>query len=927
MLTGLLSLSETELARKSKRELIAELGRIRQSLENVNGGHHAPTSGTLGDPESSERRLLDAIEAVPSGFALFDPADRLIICNSVYRELLGVSGEESPSGLTYEELLRPVVERGLILEAVGREEAFIRERLEHHRHPTEDIVLHLPGGRWWRVGETRIHDGSTLCICTDVTKLKQTEEELHFAQERLAGILAISNDAIISVDEEQRIVIFNAGAEKTFGYQRQEMIGQPLQTLLPERFRQAHHGHMEAFANGGLVSRAMSERAEVLAIRKDGSEFPAEASISKLELGGTRIFTVILRDISRRWQADDALRASQRLLQTAFDAIPHNISVKNLDGRYLMVNKSVCDFLGYPLQEIIGKTTLEIERAANAEKFDVDRLDRVVLSGQERLTINEYTRTASDGRESILHTIRAALTDALGNVSGVVVVSMDITEQRQAEQRAEQAHTRLMDAMESISQGFVLYDADDRLVLWNQKFARINSDIAELLKSGTPFETLVRAIAKGARVSGRGIDPDQWAERRIARHRNPQGTEERPGADGGWYLASEHKTRGGGMAGVWTDITDLKRVEEALRAREEQLRLFITHAPVAVAMFDRGMRYLVHSRRWVEDFDLGEDDLTGRSHYDVFPELTRKWADAFARCLAGSVERSEEDSFNRADGTLDWVRWEIHPWRDMRGDISGIVMFIEVINERKRAEAQLIRSQRMEAVGQITGGVAHEFNNLLHIIHSYAYLIGEERPQDEQLAALVKPIENATQRGAVLVKQLLSFSRRQLLQPSPIDLNKVTLEMLALIRPPLGEAVELTVSTGKGLWPVLLDQGELEYALLNLALNARDAMPRGGKLTIKTQNWVGAPPDSGQDDPDGWGQFVMLSVTDTGCGMTSEVRDRAFEPFYTTKGMAQHSGLGLSMVHGFVNQSGGFVEIETEVDVGTSVKMFLPSVE
>ncbi|MCZ6474178.1 MAG: ATP-binding protein, partial [SAR324 cluster bacterium] len=119
----------------------------------------------------------------------------------------------------------------------------------------------------------------------------------------------------------------------------------------------------------------------------------------------------------------------------------------------------------------------------------------------------------------------------------------------------------------------------------------------------------------------------------------------------------------------------------------------------------------------------------------------------------------------------------------------------------------------------------------------------------------------------------------------------------------------------------------LEYALLNLALNARDAMPRGGKLTIKTQNWVGAPPDSGQDDPDGWGQFVMLSVTDTGCGMTSEVRDRAFEPFYTTKGMAQHSGLGLSMVHGFVNQSGGFVEIETEVDVGTSVKMFLPSVE
>jgi PAS domain S-box-containing protein len=391
-------------------------------------------------------------------------------------------------------------------------------------------------------------------------------------------------------------------------------------------------------------------------------------------------------------------------------------------------------------------------------------------------------------------------------------------------------------------------------------------------------------------------------------------------------LATERRTSDGGTTGVWTDITERKQVEEALRAREEQLQLFITHAPVAVAMFDRDMRFIVHSRRWVEDFDLQADDIIGRSQYEVFPETPEHWVEAYQRCLTGEVERCDEESIPRADGTLWWLRWEMHPWRNASGEISGIVSFIEVINDRKKTEAQLIRSQRMEAVGQLTGGVAHEFNNLLHIIQSYAFLLAENAGNTEKTAVLVEPIQNAANRGRDLVKRLLSFSRRQLLQPKTIDLGEVALDLIELIRPPLGETIELVSVTSENLWPILVDQGELENALLNLALNSRDAMPNGGKLTITTENH--SPRDSAEteDEEDAGREYVRLSVTDSGEGMTPETREQAFEPFFTTKGMAEHSGLGLSMVHGFVSQSGGYVVIDSKPGEGTTVSLYLPRV-
>ena len=184
----------------------------------------------------------------------------------------------------------------------------------------------------------------------------------------------------------------------------------------------------------------------------------------------------------------------------------------------------------------------------------------------------------------------------------------------------------------------------------------------------------------------------------------------------------------------------------------------------------------------------------------------------------------------------------MHPWRNSSGEISGIVSFIEVINDRKKTEAQLIRSQRMDAVGQLTGGVAHEFNNLLHIIQSYAFLLEKNAGNAQETAVLIEPIQNAAKPGRDLVKRLLSFSRRQIPQPKTLDLGIIAQDLIVLIQPPLGESIEIISVTSQDLWPILVDQGELENALLNLALNARDAMPNGGNLTITTEYFFPADP-------------------------------------------------------------------------------------
>jgi len=262
--------------------------------------------------------------------------------------------------------------------------------------------------------------------------------------------------------------------------------------------------------------------------------------------------------------------------------------------------------------------------------------------------------------------------------------------------------------------------------------------------------------------------------------------------------------------------------------------------------------------------------------------------------------------------------------RDPAGALKGAVIVYRDVTEAKDTERQLRQSQKMDAIGQLTGGIAHDFNNILTVITGTIEILAPAVADQPQYAAIAKMIDQAADRGAELTGRLLAFARRQPLRPSETDVNGLIVETAKLLRASLGEHVEIESMLEDEVWPALVDRSQLTTALLNLAVNARDAMVNGGKLTIETANmYLDGSSAEGQSElaP---GHYVMIAVSDNGSGIPASIRDKVFEPFFTTKGPGKGTGLGLSMVYGFVKQSGGHIKIYSEEGYGTTVKLYLP---
>jgi signal transduction histidine kinase len=275
--------------------------------------------------------------------------------------------------------------------------------------------------------------------------------------------------------------------------------------------------------------------------------------------------------------------------------------------------------------------------------------------------------------------------------------------------------------------------------------------------------------------------------------------------------------------------------------------------------------------------------------------------------------------------TLGLVLLSLLALRRTRREAEAVAQAREAMAQRETAEAQLRQAQKMEALGQLTSGIAHDFNNLLTAISGNVELLQRRvRDRDPELQRLTGAALRGVDRAATLTQRLLAFSRRQPLDPKPLDVNRLIGGMSDLLRRTLGEEIEAETVLAGGLWPVLIDANQLEHSLLNLAINARDAMVGGGKLTIETGNMFLDESYAATHEEVTSGQYVTISVSDTGTGMSQEVRDKAFEPFFTTKETGQGTGLGLSQVYGFIKQSGGHCAIYSEPGQGTTVRLYLP---
>jgi len=374
------------------------------------------------------------------------------------------------------------------------------------------------------------------------------------------------------------------------------------------------------------------------------------------------------------------------------------------------------------------------------------------------------------------------------------------------------------------------------------------------------------------------------------------------------------------------EIDERVQAQAALKREEQLSELVIESSSEGVIAIDTAMRHTMWNAAAEQMSGLPRAAVLGKTIAEVFPRVPGSVVEAAWRgALAGEFTAVHDRSFSIAQtGRSGVYDASFAPLRGSDGTIIGALGLMRDITGQRRTEEALRQAQKMEAVGQLTGGVAHDFNNLLTVIGGNIETLQRRLPADSKLLRLTEAALRGTERAATLTHRLLAFSRRQPLDPKPVEPNRLVAGMSDLLRRTLGETIAVETVVGAGAWRIRCDPNQLESAILNLAVNARDAMPSGGKLTIETANsYVDEIYAAAQVEMSP-GQYVVIAVTDTGTGMTPDVVEKAFEPFFTTKEVGQGTGLGLSQVYGFVKQSGGHIKIYSEPGQGTTIKLYLP---
>src|SRR5271165_2585459 len=648
-------------------------------------------------------------------------------------------------------------------------------------------------------------------------------------------------------------------------------------------------------------------------------------------------------DITEQKRAEQEALESEDRLRAIADALPVLISYVDKDQVFQFVNRAYEIWFDRPRSEIVGRTVAAVmtpdmyaARRANLER---------ALGGEKVSYEADFPRA---GGVAVTEVVHVPHRDASGEVLGVHVVVTDVTQRKLAERKIAESEARFRAIANSAPVPIWVTAPDGTREFANQAYLDF---------LGLPFE---RAVLFDWR---KALHPDDLPrileEQRVKEaSRLPFALEARyRRADSQWrWLRSESQPKWGpegdpvGFIGVAHDVTEdrnaqeeLTRINETLEKRvaertaqlaasEALVRTFFQHSPECHAVLvedGTSFSYQEVNPATLRLYGMTRDQVIGRKTEEVFgPEAGAE----ISRHLEACIRNGGTYHYERAqsDATVEAVATAV-PSRD--GEPRRVVVSARDVTERRRLHEQLRQSQKMEALGQLTGGVAHDFNNLLTLMLGGLDTIDRQMAQMADSPAKAR-IERAkdmalqgVQRARALTGRLLAFSRRQALAPQAVDANALVGGICDLLQRTLGEQIALTTLPADALWHAFVDPNQLENALINLALNARDAMPRGGRLIIETANRRLTETDvAGLPEPVEPGDYVMIAVMDTGVGMDEDTRKRAFDPFFTTKDIGKGTGLGLSQVYGFSRQSGGHVQIESEPGSGATVKIYLPRV-
>ncbi len=563
------------------------------------------------------------------------------------------------------------------------------------------------------------------------------------------------------------------------------------------------------------------------------------------------------------------------------------------------------------------------------EDFDSLRRGRGRLL-QGMLATNEYRiRTKSGEIRWIRDFVRPLPEEESGGQRRILGAIKDTTDEKRAEEALAESEERFRWALEASREALWDWDLETDVLTRTKRlyeFLGYETDdlpvtVEECIELIHPDDRSRVRDAVAAHLQDEAEDLDI-----IYRIRDRVGSYRWLHARGRIFVRNEDG-RPQRMIGVIADITTRKRTEEALRESEEVMRYIIKHDPNAIAVYDTNLRYIAVSDRYIRDYEVEDADILGKHHYEVFPEIPERWRAVHRRCLAGAVERNDDDSFERPDGSVTYNSWECRPWRRADGSIGGIITYTEVTTERKKLEERLRQMQKMEAIGHLAGGIAHDFNNQLAPIMGYADLL-QARLGEDDLARYARLILSGARRASDLTKHLLAFARKGKYLSVPVDIHVLITEVANLLEHSIDKRISIVQQFDARRHTVRGDPSQLQSVVLNIALNARDAMPAGGTLRIATRNLdldeAHCKHLPFEIQP---GEAVEILVADDGCGMDEATRARIFEPFFTTKDEGKGTGMGLAAVYGAVTNHNGAITVESEPGEGTTVRVLLPAGE
>ncbi len=793
--------------------------------------------------------------------------------------------------------------------------------------------------------------------------LFQAEAARRRTEARHRTTLMSVGDGVIVTDAKGVVELMNPVAEQLTGWSEADAAGKPLKEVFPIVYEDTRHGAENP------VARALREGAVVglanhsLLMARDGREVPIADSAAPIkdEHGDITGVILVFRDQTEERSAQKALRESEERFRHAFDYAAIGRGIAKPTGEILRANPVLADLLGYTQQEMLTKTWMGVSHPEDLAKLN-ERIQRL-LEGEVPSFNLELRLVRKDGDPVWVYLNVVLIRGAEGGSSLLLGDVVDLTQRKQVEREirvrvtqraivaeigrralaAEDLSSLMARAVHLVAQALYveyakvleLLPGGDALLLragfgWRPGLvgqatvsAGLESQAGYTLFSRAPV--IVEDLSTETRFSGPTILHDHGVVSGISVIIQGEG---RP-----FGVMGAHTTRRRAfsqddvhflqaVANVLAEAIHRQRSEEAVIRAMQEWQTTFDAANDAIWILDDDSRILRSNRRGSELFHRSNGELIGQYCWEVAHGTTQPVPEC-PHVLAQHSLKREMTELQIGEG---WFQVAVDPVLDADGQYTGAIHIVRDITEQRRLQEQLRQSQKMEAIGQLAGGVAHDFNNLLTGIKGYLDFAIECAEPGSRLREDLQQVDELADQAESLTRQLLAFGRRQTLQMAVLNVNELIMNQLNLLDRLLGEDIDIQFTPAASLDNVRADRGQIEQVILNLAVNARDAMPDGGRLMIEATNVTLSQDDVDQHMEVAAGPYVMIAVSDTGCGMDEETRTRAFEPFFTTKEVGKGTGLGLATVYGIVKQHGGDIWVYSEVGKGTTFKIYLPVV-